>query len=137
MEKPILNDADQYPAEEIIFKHIGRTVPLWQSLFDYIAQSYPEFKSEWKYYRDGKSWLLKATRKSKTIFWLSVIKGSFRTTFYFTEKARKAVKESSLSKDLKEQFNKKSGLRGITVIFRNKKDVEYAKELIAIKLSIK
>ena len=137
MEKPLLNDADQYPAEEIIFKHTGRTRSLWQSLLNYIKQNYPEFKSEWKYYRDGKSWLLKVTRKSKTIFWLSVINSSFRTTFYFTEKAKEAVNMSLISHDLKDQFNKKSGLRGITVVFRNENDLEYVKELIAIKLSIK
>ena len=137
MEKPILADADQYPAEEIIFKHIGTTRPLWQSLFNYLESNHPDINYEWRYYRDGKSWLLKVTRKSKTIFWLSVIKGAFRTTFYFTDKAKEAIESSSLSNDLKEQFNKKSGLRGITIVFKTKKDIEYANELIAIKLELK
>jgi hypothetical protein len=137
MEKPLLTDADKYPAEELIFKHIGRTRSLWQSLFNYIEANYPDFKSEWRYYMDGKSWLMKVTRRSGTIFWLSVIKGAIRTTFYFTDKAKEAIGSSSLSDDLEEQFNSKSGLRGITVVFRSKKDVEYAKELIALKLSIK
>jgi hypothetical protein len=137
MEAKLLNDPDQFPNEEIIFRHIGRTRSLWLSLFEYIECNYPGFTREWRYYNDGKSWLLKVTRKSKTIFWLSVIKGSFRTTFYFTEKAKKAILCSSISGDLKEQFKTKSGLRGITIVFRNKKDIEYAKELMAIKLSIK
>jgi len=133
----VLGDPGQFPTEEIIFKHIGKNKSVWLSLFKLIDGTYPEFNREWRYYKDGKSWLLKVTRKSKTIFWLSVIKGSFRTTFYFTEKAREAINNSSLSNDLKEQFNQKSGLRGITVSFRTLKDVEYAKELIAIKLGVK
>lgn len=137
MEKPILTDADKYPSKEIIFDHIGKTRSLWLALFDYISKTYPEFNSEWRYYKDGKSWLMKVTRKSKTIFWLSVIKGSFRTTFYFTDKAKELINNSSLGSDLIEEFNKKSGLRGITIVFRNKKDLEYAKELITIKLRIK
>jgi len=137
MEKPILTDATQFPTQEIIFEHINKTVPLWLSLFNYIDETYPEINREWRYYNDGKSWLLKVTRKSKTIFWLSIIKDSFRTTFYFSDKAKQSINNSSINYDLKEQFNSKSGLRGITVIVRKKKDIEYIKELISIKLSLK
>lgn len=137
MEKPVLGDADQFPTQEIILKHIGKNRSLWLSFFKFIDGRYPEFKREWRYYRDGKSWLLKVTRKSKTIFWLSVIQGSFRTTFYFTEKAAEAIKAGSIGNHLKKQFNQKSRLRGITVVYNNRKDVEDAKELISIKMSIK
>jgi Protein of unknown function (DUF3788) len=61
-------------------------------------------------------------------------------TFYFTDKAGQATFSSSISNELKEQF--KNGkhynkIRGITIIFKNKKDVQDAKLLIAVKLSIK
>lgn len=137
METPILNDPDQFPAKKLIFTHIGKTRAHWELLFDQIKKTHPDFSEEWRYYNDGKSWLLKVTRKSKTIFWLSILKGAFRTTFYFTDKAREAITGSSLSNELKEQFSSKTGLRGITVIVRNKKDVGYIKELIGIKLSLK
>ena len=80
------------------------------------------------------------TAKSKTIFWLSVIKGSFRITFYFTDKAENALFKSTLSDELKKQFKegKRFGkIRGITILFKNKKDIEDAKELINIKRSLK
>jgi hypothetical protein len=137
METPILNDPDQFPTEELIFTHIGKTRAHWEMLFDHIKKSHPDFSEEWRYYNDGKSWLLKVTRKSKTIFWLSILEGVFRTTFYFTNKAREAITGSSLSHELKEQFSGKTGLRGITVVVRNKKDIGYIKELIDIKLSVK
>jgi hypothetical protein len=140
MEKPILTDKDQFPTEKIIFLHIGKSKALWKSFFDFIHTNHPDISEEWRYYIDGKSWLMKVTRKSKTVFWLSIIKGAFRTTFYFTDRAEKAINESSISSKLKTQFNegKRYGkIRGIRVVFKNKKNVEDAKSLIALKLSIK
>jgi len=140
MEQPILTDKNQFPTEEIIFSLIGKNKALWQSLFEYIHTNHPDISEQWRYYNDGKSWLLKVTRKAKTIFWLSLIKNSFRITFYFTDKAEEAINKSNISDELKEQFmNGKhyNKIRGLTITFKNKKDLEYAKTMIAIKLSIK
>ena len=140
MEQPILGNKEQFPTEEIIFSHIGKSKTLWQSLFEYIHTNHPDISEQWRYYNDGKSWLLKVTRKSKTIFWLTVIKNYFRITFYFTNRAEETINKSSISDELKKQFKegKHYGkIRGLTVTFKNKKDVEYAMALIAIKLSIK
>ena len=140
MEPMVLSDKNQFPTEEIVFSHIGKTKTLWISIFEFIHTNYPEISEEWRYYNDGKSWLLKATKKSKTIFWLAVIKNTFRITFYFTDKAEELINESSISDELKENFKdgkRYNKIRGITVGFKNKKDVNYAKELIGIKLSIK
>ena len=140
MEKPVLSDKTQFPTEEVIYSHIGKLKPLWLSLFDSIHTDHPDFSEEWRYYNDGKSWLLKVTKKSKTIFWLSVLKDCFRTTFYFTDKAEQAIAQSAISDELKEQFknSKHFGkIRGITIVLKNKKDIEHAKSLVAIKLSMK
>ncbi|MFZ0452778.1 MAG: DUF3788 family protein [Ignavibacteriaceae bacterium] len=140
MEQPILSDKNRFPAEDIIFSHIGRTKTLWISFFEYIHSDHPDFSQEWRFYNDGKSWLMKVQRKAKTIFWLSIIKNSFRITFYFTDKSSQAIAESNISGELKAQFRdgKSYGkIKGITIIFKKKKDVEYAKSLIAVKLSLK
>ncbi|MBN1894858.1 DUF3788 family protein [bacterium] len=140
MEQPVLGDKNTFPADKVVFSHIGKSKPLWISVFDSLHAHHPDILTEWRYYNDGKSWLLKATRKKKTIFWLSVIPGSFRMTFYLNDSAQEAVMNSALSDELKEQFRsgKKYGkIRGLTVLFRNKKDVEYAGILIRIKLSVK
>ena len=140
MSQSILTDKNQFPTDEIIFSHIGKKKILWISLFEFIQQQYPDFNKEWRYYNDGKSWLLKVTQKAKTIFWLSVIEGTFRITFYFTDKAQKEIQNSTLPLELKEQFQtgKKYGkIRGVTLVFKNKKDNISAEELIRIKLSVK
>ena len=102
--------------------------------------NHPDFSEQWKYYNDGKSWLLRITKKRKTIFWLSIIHDSFRITFYFGDKVEPAIMESTISNTLKEQFKggKRFGkIRGLTLQMDNKQNVEFAKELISIKLNMK
>ncbi|MCW8850569.1 MAG: DUF3788 domain-containing protein [Melioribacteraceae bacterium] len=140
MEQLVLINPDEHPNEEIIFSHIGRTKSYWISIFDFFHTKHPEFDEEWRYYKDGKSWLLKIVKKKNTICWISVEQKQFKMTFYFTDRAEQAIMASTISDELKEQF--KSGkyynkIRGLTITFRNKKDVEYAKSLIEIKLTIK
>lgn len=128
------------PSDEIVFSFIGKYKPLWISLFQYIQEQHPEIAKEWRYYNDGKCWLLKVTKKAKTIFWLSVIEKTFRITFYFNDKAQKAIDNSTLPEELKEQFKsgkKYNKIRGLTIIFKNKKDCASAEELIRIKVSMK
>jgi hypothetical protein len=140
MEPPILSDKNQFPSEEIIFSHIGKTKALWLSLFEQMHSNHPAFVEEWKFYNDGKRWLLKVTHKKKTIFWLSIIKGSFRTTFYFTDKAEEAIMASPISDELKEQFKtgkRYNRIRGLTISYKNKQDIEAARILIEIKLRMK
>jgi hypothetical protein len=140
MDQPVLSDKTQFPAEEIIFSHLGKTKNIWVSFFEYLHENHPDIISEWRYYNDGKSWLMKNTRKKKTVFWLSIIKGSFRITFYFTERAAKAIAGSTIPAEMKKQFKegKQFGkIRGLTVVFKYKKDIETAKALLAIKLSVK
>jgi hypothetical protein len=140
MDQPVLSDKAQFPTEEIIFSHLGKTKEIWVSFFGYLHENHPDINSEWRYYNDGKSWLMKNTRKKKTVFWLSVLKGTFRITFYYTERAAKAIAGSTIPAEMKKQFKegKQYGkIRGLTVLFKYRKDVETAKALLAIKLSIK
>ena len=105
-----------------------------------LDEEHPGFTREWRYYKDGKSWLMKVQHKKKTVFWLSILRGTFRTTFYVHEKAKKMIEESALTPKLKDQFRtgKSYGkIRGITMVYKTRKDVEFAKELIGIKLRIK
>jgi hypothetical protein len=140
MDLPVLSDKTQFPTDEIIFSHLGKTKDIWASFFGYLHVNYPDITSEWRYYNDGKSWLMKNMLKKKNLFWLSVQKGFFRITFYFTDRAAKAIADSAIPAEMKKQFKdgKQYGkIRGLTVVFKYKKDIETAKTILAIKLSIK
>ena len=137
MEEPILKDQDQYPTDEVIASVLGGRKKLWDLFFETIHEDHPDFTEEWRYYKDGKNWLKKVVRKSKTVFWVSVVKEAFRITFYFTDKAEDAINTSDIPDELKEQFKKGkryNKIRGLTVVFKIKKDIKYAKTLIGIKL---
>ena len=136
MDARVLTDSSQFPSPDVIYSHLGKRRALWDALFAFLHAEHPDCAERWRYYNDGKSWLLNVSRKKKTVFWLSVISGSFRITAYFTDKARDAIRASSLSTDLKEQFlsaRPMGKLRGITITFRTKRDLEDAKVLIALK----
>lgn len=59
---------------------------------------------EWRYYNDVKSWLGKATHKKKTVFWLSIWDGYFKTSMYFNEKTRTGIDSLAINHTIKQQF---------------------------------
>jgi hypothetical protein len=138
MEPTVLTDPKQFPSEDLIFSHIGRQRAQWEALFRFIHAEHPDFVAAWRYYNDGKSWLLNVSRKKKTVFWLSVTSGTFRITGYFTDKASDAIRKSALSDELRKQFisgPRYGKLGAITITFRKKRDVEDAKILVALKVA--
>ena len=138
MEKAVLTDRNRFPTEEIVYAHLGRRRALWDALFAHLRAECPGCTTEWRYYNDGNSWLLNASRRKKTIFWLSLTGTTFRITGYFTDKAGDAIRKSSLPAELKKPFLEDAGpgkLRGITITFRTKADLAHAKTLIALKTS--
>lgn len=137
MEIPVLSDPNIYPTEEVLSVHLGKAEPAFTSLFEFNHSKHPDFVEKWRYYNDGKSWLLNVSRKKKTIFWLSIRDGSFRTSFYLNSKFEGDVVKSKIPKALKDQYLKEPGkkFRAITVVIKSKKDVDVYKELLSIKMS--
>ena len=138
MEPHVLTDPKLFPSDEVVFSHLGKTRSLWEAFFEFIHAEHPDFELKWRYYNDGKSWLMNVSRKKKTVFWLSVAHGSFRITCYFTDKAADAIRASGLSAAAKAQFigGKRYGrLGGITITFKKKSDLKDAKALVTLKLS--
>lgn len=138
MEPSVLTDPKVFPSEDRIASHLGRRQALWDALFACVRAEHPECVAQWRYYNDGKSWLLNLSRKKKTVLWISVVRGAFRATAYFTDNARDAVLASALSDELKDQFTTGRSfgkLRAITITIKKKRDVEDAKSLIALKIA--
>lgn len=140
MEKPCLNNKDEYPDNEVLSRYLGEVKITWDSFDDFLKESYPLFSGEWRYYNDGKSWLYKLTKKKKTICWISVYPNKFKTTFYFPDRAEDLITKSKLKKEYIDGFvnGKKYGkIRGITVEIKNPADLDATKTLIEIKEQLK
>jgi hypothetical protein len=140
MDPLILTDPKLFPDDEVIAGVLGKGFGLWQAFFDDVHEAHPDIATEWRYYNDGKAWLMKVTCKKKTVVWVSVHAKYFRMTAYLTEKARAAVDASDLSADCKEQFatSKRYGkLIAVSVPFKKKSDIASGLALIRLKLSLK
>ncbi len=140
MEKPCLNDKNEYPTDAVLSHHLGESKNTWDSFINILKVDYPTFSTEWRYYNDGKSWLFKVTDKKKTICWVSLYDHLFKATFYFTDNAEDFLRNSKLEQKYIDQFTngKKYGkIKGITVEMKKVIDLEMTRILIEIKEKIK
>lgn len=138
-EKKILSDPTIEPTQEFIYDFLGNKKVWWQSIMDSTMKNYPNVTPVWKYYNDGKQWLFRLLQKKKTIFWLSLFEDTFRITFYFTDKAEPLLEESTIPREVLEQF--RSGkyfnkIRGITIKISKDQDVETVLKLVAVRLQV-
>ena len=140
MEERCLSDPEQSPDDEILSGCLKRAKATWDGFLSLLEESYPAFSAEWRYYRDGKSWLYKVTKKKKTICWVSVWAGAFKVTFYLSDKAEELITASKLNTECIDQFvhgRRYGKIRGVTVIARKKADLKAIRTLIEIKEQLK
>jgi hypothetical protein len=105
-----------------------------------MSANYKDSSGEWRFYNDGKRWLFKMVHKKKTVFWSSLITGTFRITFYLGNKAESIIENSDLPQRVKEEFKnaKKYGLiRPVTFIIKGSEDVDNVLKMIDLKTKIK
>jgi hypothetical protein len=140
MDRPCLNNQEEYPDDAVLSRHLGSVKGTWDSFMEFIKATYPSFSGQWRYYKDGKNWLYKLTKKKTTICWISVWDGAFKTTFYFPDRAEELMTASKLRKEYVDQFvhGKKYGkIRGVTVTVKKPADLSATKTLIGIKQLLK
>lgn len=78
MDRPLFNDKNEYPNDQVLARHLGKTKGLWDEFTGAAASA--SLALEWNYYNDGKAWLGKLTHKKKTVCWVSIWKGFLRTS---------------------------------------------------------
>jgi hypothetical protein len=138
MDAHCLNDQKIYPDDDVLAQVLGKTKASWDALGTLLKTDYPLASAEWRYYRDGKSWLCKVTQKKKTLCWLSVHKGFFRTTFYFGDKVESAIVQSQLSETIKDEWlhrERIGKIRPISLSIRKRADLKTVQALLEIKAS--
>lgn len=100
-----LRDPEIFPSDRVLKNVLGDLVySVLASFLETISGADYGLSIEWRYYNDGKAWLGKVTDKKKTILWLSVWDGFFKTSFYFTEKHLEAIAVLDISEEKKEEF---------------------------------
>lgn len=137
---PVLGDPLIFPDDTVLASHLGRSMAAYRALLEWMKTTYPEALGGWKYYRDGKSWLFNASRKKKTLFWLSAGDGWFRTTCYFSMRHRdfllgKGLPEAQLGQLAEAEAGGKKNC-GLTVVVGAKADLAALKGLIELKVEL-
>jgi len=90
MSLQLLKDEAIYPSEDILEAVLGDVYPAYRGFCSMLEAM--QVGMEWRYYNDGKAWLCKCQYKKKTVLWLSVWEGYFKTAFFFTEAAYEGVR---------------------------------------------
>lgn len=106
MKSPVLSDPLVFPGREVLYEALGPAYPVYEELLDILSRPPYTLILEWRYYRDGKAWLGKVIHRKKTVFWLSVWKGFFKTSFFFTGKHAEGIMDLNIDHRLKEDFEK-------------------------------
>jgi hypothetical protein len=135
-----LSDRNNKPDDALILSVIGDKVKYWKEIMEFLHVKYPGCSGDWNYYNDGKQWVFKMTWKKKTIFWIVLVKESFRVTFYFGDKAEEHIFSSEIPQKLKDDFRtgKRYGkIRAISVEINEMSDVESVKKIAEIKVRMK
>ena len=104
METLLLKEPENFPSEDVLKRALGSVYDVWTEMEKQVTQGEFALTFNWNYYRDGKAWFCKVCHKKKTVFWLSVWEGFFKTAFYFTEKHLEGIAELDISEQIKEDF---------------------------------
>lgn len=140
MEPIVLTDPNVKPTDELVFSIIGENSVYWEQLVDYLYENHFDITEEWRFYNDGKSWLYRALRKKNTLYWIGVIKDTFRISFWFGDKAEPIIEASLIPENIKEEFRqaKRYGkIRAISIEMRSAEDLQNVISLVELKIKIK
>ncbi len=140
MNRPSLNDPNEYPDHLVLARQLGKSKPAWAAFLALLKKNDPKLLGEWRYYNDGKSWLFKVTRQATTVCWVAVWDKYFTVAFYLNSRTEDLVRNSSLDNALKQGFlhpAEPSKVRAIRAEVRKKSDLNAVEELLEIKLKVK
>ena len=140
MDPIVLSDPNIQPTEELVFSVIGENSVYWKQIIDYLYDHHSDISEQWRFYNDGKSWLYRTLRKKKTIFWIGVIKDTFRISFWFGDKAEPVLLASTLPEQIKDEFRnakRYAHSRVISIEMRSSEDYENVIKLIELEIKLK
>lgn len=140
MEQPLLKDPGIYPEKEVLSAALSGSYIAFELLMNAIADVKYALSPEWRYYKDGNVWLCKVSFKKKTIFWLSVWDGFFKTGFYFTEKYIQDILDLDIDKSIKDNFNSSKligKLKPLTICIHQKSQIKDILTIVEFKKNIK
>jgi len=99
-----LREEEPYPDEKVLGEALGEAYQAFTKFMTTIQAPEHGLAPEWRYYKDGKAWLCKATCKKKTIAWISVWDGFFKVSFFFTDRSGAGIAELAIGDALRRDY---------------------------------
>jgi len=140
MDKPLLNDPEIPPSEELLKSTLGGSYHVYVDMMKKITAGEVGLTPEWRYYNDGKAWLCKVIFKKKTIFWLSVWDGFFKSGFYFLERHCQGIMELDIDPEVRKTLKEAKPfgtLYPVTLEMKRKEQIGDLLSLIEYKKKLK
>jgi hypothetical protein len=94
-----LRDETVFPDDAVLERVLGPSFPRYGRLLSLFGRL--GLTHEWRYYRDGKAWLCKVQKKTRTIVWMSAWPGFMKATVYFPEKDTAGIFDLPLREETK------------------------------------
>lgn len=132
-----LRDKDVVPDAKLLSELFGRGYPAYEALLALLDEN--DISYEWIYYGDVKAWLCKASKRKKTIVWMSACKGFIRATIYFPQAHIEALYGLELSEETMEKLRdqKNTGKsKGCVFEMRNKAALKDFSKVLQLKLAL-
>ena len=133
-----LTDENIFPDESVLKKVLGKSYDAFLDLLKLYDNN--ELVYEWRYYKDGKAWLCKVQKKTRTIVWMSAWKGYMQATVYIPEKYIEDVYKLRISNESKNRIRKTKNVgksKPCTFEIRNKKALKDLEEVMKFKILTK
>jgi len=132
------DDKLKKPGPDDLEKMLGRTSTHWDHLTTHIADEYAPLDVTWNFAGAKWGWSCRLKQKKRTVLYMTPCKKYFMVGFVLGEKAVKAAHESHLPDwilTVIDEARKYAEGRGVRIEIRNKKSLEAAKKLAAIKMA--
>ena len=132
----LLHPPEIFPSKEVLKNALGSVYDVLETLETQLTGELA-LTFDWKYYKDSKAWLCKVAHKKKTIFWLSVWEGFFKTSFFFLERHLEGI--AALEIDDEAFTLEKEWGKMIPLIFNinNKKQLPDLLKMVKYKKEVK
>jgi hypothetical protein len=99
METQLLREPEIFPSKEVLKLTLGKVYDVLEELETTLAQDEFAITFDWHYYKDSKAWLCKVSHKKKTVFWLAVWDGFFKTSFFFLGRHLEGIAALQIDED--------------------------------------
>jgi len=133
----IFLEKEVIPSEVELVEKLGSAYKLWQEIYNFVLDKYPNGISEWNFPGKKYGWSFHIKDKKRAIIYLLPRENYFKAAFVFGDKATYEIMESDISDKIKSELQsarKYAEGSGIRIKVKDESVIPDIKKLVEIKL---